>query len=59
MTSQILKLYHCNAYRSDEFKLVLDTLYLAVILIDRFLSQKSINKKKLQLLGVTSIFIAS
>ncbi|GJN34926.1 hypothetical protein PR202_gb25539 [Eleusine coracana subsp. coracana] len=44
---------------SDEFKLVPDTLYLTVILIDQYLSQKSIHRKKLQLLGVTSMFIAS
>ncbi|TVU50147.1 hypothetical protein EJB05_01504 [Eragrostis curvula] len=44
---------------SDDFKLVPDTLHLTVILIDQFLSQKTIHRQKLQLLGVTSMLIAS
>ncbi|KAF5743281.1 Mitotic-like cyclin 3B from [Tripterygium wilfordii] len=44
---------------SEEYKLVPDTLYLTVNLIDRFLSQNYIEKQRLQLLGVTSMLIAS
>ncbi|XP_044471238.1 cyclin-A2-2-like isoform X2 [Mangifera indica] len=44
---------------SEEYKLVPDTLYLTVDLIDRFLSQNYIQKQKLQLLGVTCMLIAS
>ncbi|KAJ8751825.1 hypothetical protein K2173_026019 [Erythroxylum novogranatense] len=44
---------------SEEYKLVPDTLYLTVHLIDRFLSQSHIEKQRLQLLGVTCMLIAS
>ncbi|XP_066357188.1 cyclin-A2-1-like [Miscanthus floridulus] len=44
---------------SEEYKLVADTLYLAVYLIDQFLSQNCIQTQKLQLLGITSMLIAS
>ncbi|CAN6342980.1 unnamed protein product [Urochloa humidicola] len=44
---------------SDEYKLVADTLYLTVYLIDKFLSQNCIQTQKLQLLGITSMLIAS
>ena len=44
---------------SEEYTLVPDTLYLAVNLIDRFLSQNYIEKQRLQLLGVTCMLIAS
>lgn len=44
---------------ADEFKLVPDTLYLAVNLIDRFLSQRLITKRRLQLLGITCMLISS
>ncbi|CAK9136577.1 unnamed protein product [Ilex paraguariensis] len=44
---------------SEEYRLVPDTLYLTVNLIDRFLSQTYIEKQKLQLLGVTCMLIAS
>ncbi|XP_062203538.1 cyclin-A2-1-like isoform X2 [Phragmites australis] len=44
---------------SEEYKLVPDTLYLTVNLIDRFLSQTCIERQKLQLLGITSMLIAS
>ncbi|KAG0520908.1 hypothetical protein BDA96_08G115300 [Sorghum bicolor] len=44
---------------SEEYKLVADTLYLAVHLIDQFLSQNCIQTRKLQLLGITSMLIAS
>ncbi|KAJ0090926.1 hypothetical protein Patl1_12827 [Pistacia atlantica] len=44
---------------SEEYKLVPDTLYLTVNLIDRFLSQNYIQKQRLQLLGVTCMLIAS
>ncbi|XP_038695641.1 cyclin-A2-2-like isoform X2 [Tripterygium wilfordii] len=44
---------------SEEYKLVPDTLYLTVNLIDRFLSRKYIEKQRLQILGVTCMLIAS
>jgi cyclin A len=44
---------------SEEYKLVPDTLYLTVNIIDRFLSQNYIEKQRLQLLGVTCMLIAS
>lgn len=44
---------------SEEYKLVPDTLYLTVNLIDRFLSLNYIEKHRLQLLGVTCMLIAS
>ncbi|RVW77651.1 Cyclin-A2-3 [Vitis vinifera] len=44
---------------SEEYKLVPDTLYLTVHLIDWFLSQNYIERQKLQLLGITCMLIAS
>ena len=43
----------------SEFKLVAETLYLTVSLIDRYLEREQIPKNKLQLVGVTAMFIAS
>lgn len=42
-----------------KFKLVPEVLYLTVNLIDRFLSQRSVARQKLQLVGVTAMLIAS
>ncbi|XP_039053348.1 putative cyclin-A3-1 [Hibiscus syriacus] len=44
---------------ADEYKLVSDTLYLTVSYIDRFLSSNVLNRQRLQLLGVSSMLIAS
>uniref|UniRef100_A0A7N0UAJ0 Cyclin A n=1 Tax=Kalanchoe fedtschenkoi TaxID=63787 RepID=A0A7N0UAJ0_KALFE len=44
---------------SDEYKLLSDTLYLAVSFIDRYLSLNAVTRQKLQLLGVSSMLIAS
>ncbi|KAL0737017.1 hypothetical protein Bca4012_013227 [Brassica carinata] len=44
---------------AEEYKLLSDTLYLAVSYIDRFLSLQTVNRQKLQLLGVSSMLIAS
>ncbi|KZV53905.1 hypothetical protein F511_23670 [Dorcoceras hygrometricum] len=44
---------------SEEYRLIPDTLYLTVNLIDRYLSTNNIEKQKLQLLGVTCMLIAS
>jgi len=41
------------------FKLVPETLYLCVSLIDRYLSKREVSRTKLQLVGVTCMFIAS
>lgn len=42
-----------------KFKLVQETLYISVNLIDRYLEKRSVNKKQLQLVGITAIFIAA
>lgn len=44
---------------AEEYKLVSDTLYFSVSYIDRFLSLKLLSRQKLQLLGVSSMLIAS
>lgn len=44
---------------AEEHKLLSDTIYLAVSYIDRFLSFNTIKRQNLQLLGVTSMLIAS
>lgn len=44
---------------AEEYKLVSDTLYLTVSYIDRFLSQHSISRKKLQLVGVSCMLVAA
>ncbi|KAJ0250192.1 Cyclin [Hirschfeldia incana] len=44
---------------SEEYKLVPDTLYLTVYLIDWFLHGNYIERERLQLLGITCMFIAS
>ena len=42
-----------------KFKLMPETLYLTVNLIDRFLAIKPVTRKNLQLVGVTAMLIAS
>lgn len=42
-----------------QFKLVPETLYLAVNIIDRYLERKEVARSKVQLVGVTALFIAS
>lgn len=44
---------------AEEYKLLSDTLHLAVSYIDRFLSLNRISRIKLQLLGVSAMLIAS
>ncbi|KAJ0243285.1 Cyclin-A2-2 [Hirschfeldia incana] len=44
---------------SEDFKLVPDTLYLTVNLVDRFLSISCVDRHRLQLLGVTCLLIAT
>ncbi|XP_016732839.1 putative cyclin-A3-1 isoform X2 [Gossypium hirsutum] len=44
---------------AEEYKLVSDTLYMTVSYIDRFLSLNPLNRQRLQLLGVSSMLIAS
>ncbi|KAI5660562.1 hypothetical protein M9H77_29355 [Catharanthus roseus] len=43
----------------EEYKMVPDTLYLAVYLVDAFLSKQYIERQRLQLLGITCLLIAS
>lgn len=42
-----------------KFKLMPETLYLTVNLIDRFLEAKQVSRKHLQLVGVTAMLVAS
>jgi len=42
-----------------KFRLVPETLYVTVFLIDRFLSLKQIKKNQLHILGVTSLLIST
>lgn len=42
-----------------KFKLVPETLYLTVNIIDRFLEKSEVSRPKLQLVGVTALLIAS
>lgn len=42
-----------------KFKLVPETLYVTVNLIDRYLAAKPVTRNKLQLVGVTAMFIAA
>ncbi|XP_020212850.1 putative cyclin-A3-1 isoform X2 [Cajanus cajan] len=44
---------------AQEYKLLSETLHLSVSYIDRFLSLNRVNKSRLQLLGVSSMLIAS
>ncbi|WOG98970.1 hypothetical protein DCAR_0418316 [Daucus carota subsp. sativus] len=44
---------------SLEYKLLPETLYLAISYVDRYLSVNVLNRQKLQLLGVSSFLIAS
>ena len=44
---------------AEEYKLVTETLYLTVAYLDRFLSVRRIDPPQLQLLGVTSMCLAS
>ncbi|XP_062076784.1 putative cyclin-A3-1 [Humulus lupulus] len=44
---------------AEEYKLVSETLYLSISYIDRFLSLNTIPRQRLQLLGVSSLLIAS
>ena len=43
----------------SSFKLLPETLFLTINIIDKYLSKISIKRKYLQLLGITSMFIAS
>ncbi|XP_070599353.1 G2/mitotic-specific cyclin-B1 [Erythrolamprus reginae] len=42
-----------------KFKLLQETMYMAVAIIDRFLQNNKVAKRMLQLVGVTAMFIAS
>lgn len=44
---------------AEEYKLVSDTLYLTISYVDRYLSLNSLNRHKLQLLGVSAMLVAS
>merc|ERR1711865_828439 len=43
----------------NKYRLRPETLHLTVNLIDRYLSKKQITRKRLQLIGVAAMFIAS
>lgn len=42
-----------------KFKLTTETLFLAVYILDRYLTKNQINREKFQLLGITCLFLAS
>jgi hypothetical protein len=42
-----------------DFKLVHETLYVAIYLVDKYLEFKDIHRSKLQLVGISALFIAS
>jgi hypothetical protein len=42
-----------------KFKMLQETLYISVNLIDRYLSKRIVQKKGLQLVGISALFIAS
>lgn len=42
----------------DKFELMKETLFLTVSLIDRFLSQQTMVRKKLQLVGLVAMLLA-
>ena len=42
-----------------KFKLLPETLFITINLIDRFLEKSKVTKTRLQLVGVTALFIAS
>ncbi|WCJ33298.1 CYCLIN A3 4 [Euphorbia peplus] len=44
---------------AEEYKLISDTLHMTISYVDRFLSLNVLNRHKLQLLGVSSMLIAS
>ncbi|KAG0479283.1 hypothetical protein HPP92_010141 [Vanilla planifolia] len=44
---------------AEEYRLISDTLFLAVSYIDRYLSSNVISRQRLQLLGVSAMLIAS
>ena len=43
----------------SKFRLLQETLYISVNLVDRYLSRRMVTKKQLQLVGVTAMFIAA
>lgn len=43
---------------TNEFKLRNETLHLTVNIVDRFLSLMYVNKERLQLVGVSAMFVA-
>jgi len=42
-----------------KFKLLPETLFITVNIIDRFLEKQRVSKSRLQLVGVTALFVAS
>ena len=46
-------------FEGMEYEMCQETLFLAVNCIDRFLSKMAIARTKLQLIGVTALFIAA
>ncbi|KAF3624715.1 Cyclin-B2-4 [Capsicum annuum] len=50
--------YYKKAEVHYEFKLMVETLYLTMNLINRFLAVQSVIRKKLQLVGITTLLLA-
>lgn len=55
----LTKTLSSNFQVAEEYRLVPDTLYLTVNYIDRYLSGNSMDRQRLQLLGVACMMIAS
>lgn len=47
-----------NSQVHDKFDLMSETLFLSINLIDRFLSQEQVVRKKLQLVGLVAMLLA-
>lgn len=49
---------HCQVEVHLKFKMVPETLYLTIILIDRYLEKVKVRRSKLQLVGVASLLVS-
>ena len=53
------KFYQYQIKLQEAFQLTHESLFLAVTLIDRYLSKQNIKKDEFQLVGATALFLAS
>lgn len=52
------RFYSSDLQVHDKFELMKETLFLTINLIDRFLSQQTVVRKKLQLVGLVALLLA-